>query len=285
MKRKFRKTNQVLVAEPTFSLQKKALEEKERDLKEKEKRISDRERLVDTDRKVLEDTLHEIRKINNQIKGNILELEKLIDGHIEEDGYSERHIKNALKTIDGNSSLLSIRMDAYDILYNPASINTELDLMIGVYSKIEKVYKCLYSSKKEKNLDIILKGGSEKKFRLRNSIELAFFIIIENAIKYSPEDDEITISFQETDSDLRVQFQNWGICPALEEMPLLTHRGFRSSSVSDNTNYSGSGLGLYLLDQICHTNHVDYTINVDESYKYYKGLKYNPFVVSLQFKD
>lgn len=285
MKRKLKKSAQNLVGRPSFSLQKKELDERERELKEKEDRINEREKIADTDRKVLEDTLHELRKINNQIKGNILELEKLIDGHIEEDGYSERHINNALKTIEGNSSLLSIRMDAYDILYNPASINTELDLMIGVYSKVEKVYKCLYPSKKEKKLDVILKGGSEKKFRLRNSIELAFFIIIENAIKYSPEGEKITISFVEKAGELSVQFENWGICPAVEEIPLLTHRGFRASSISENTNYTGSGLGLYLLDQICHTNQVEYGIMVDNICKHYNGIKYNPFVVTLRFKD
>lgn len=265
--------------------QPKFFEERENNLNEKAALLAERESMLESSRKLLDDTLHEIRKINNQIKGNIHDLVKAIDSQDIYDEYTDRHIHNTLKTIEGNSTLLSIRMDAYDILFNPASASKELDIMLGVYSKVEKVYKCLYPSKKEKGIDIFLNGGSIKEFRLRNSIELAFFIIIENAIKYSPEGEKINITFTDTKNGLDVEFCNWAICPDEDEIPRLTERGYRAKAVVSNQKYEGSGLGLYLLMQICQTNNVGYRFEKINEPKVKSGIIYNQFVVTLSFYD
>lgn len=262
----------------------KLLKEQEKALAEKAALLAEKENLLEVNRKLLDDTLHEIRKINNQIKGNIHDLSKAIDSIGIYDENIDRYIHNTLKTIEGNSTLLSIRMDAYDILFNPASASKELDIMLGVYSKVEKVYKCLYPSKKEKNIEILLNGGSVKEFRLRNSIELAFFIIIENAIKYSPEGETINITFTDTKYGLDVEFCNWAICPEEDEMPKLTERGYRAKVVS-KMKYEGSGLGLYLLKQICQTNNVSYHFEKADESRFISGIMYNPFMVTLSFFD
>ena len=285
MKRIGKKNNLLYYTRPKTQGHNRYYEERENSFIEKELLLEEKERLLDANRKLLDDTLHEIRKINNQIKGNIHDLTKVIDTQEIEDENVDRHIHNALKTIEGNSTLLSIRMDAYDILFNPASASKELDIMLGVYSKVEKVYKCLYPSKREKRLDINLVGGSVKEFRLRNSIELAFFIIIENAIKYSPENDGIDISFCDTINGLDVEFRNWAICPQEDELSHLTERGYRSQAVSSKKNYEGSGLGLYLLKEICQSNDVDYQFIVKQESKMISGVIYNPFVVKLSFHD
>lgn len=285
MKRKGKKNNLLYYTRPKPQEQNRYFEERENSFREKEQLLEEKERILDANRKLLDDTLHEIRKINNQIKGNIHDLTKVIDSQEIEDEDVDRHIHNTLKTIEGNSTLLSIRMDAYDILFNPASASKELDILLGVYSKVEKVYKCLYPSKREKGLDIKLIGGSVKEFRLRNSIELAFFIIIENAIKYSPENDEINISFSDTQNGLDVEFCNWAICPQDDELSHLTERGYRSKAVSSKKNYEGSGLGLYLLKEICRSNDVDYQFKVKQESKNIFGVIYNPFVVQLSFHD
>lgn len=275
----------VYYTRPKPNEQGKYFEDREKVLNEKEQQLEEIEAVLDSNRKLLDDTLHEIRKINNQIKVNIHDLSKALDKQYIEDEGLDKYIHNTLKTIEGNSTLLSIRMDAYDILFNPASAGKELDTMFGVYNKVEKVYKCLYPSKKEKNIDINLNGGSVKEFRLRNSIELAFFIIIENAIKYSPEGEHIDITFIDNKNGLDVEFCNWAICPNEEEIPHLTERGFRAKSVSSKRIYTGSGLGLYLLKQICQTNNVGYSFEIANDSKLISGVLHNPFVVTLSFFD
>lgn len=263
----------------------KYFEEQDKALLEREQLLDDKERMLKTNMNLLEDTLHEIRKINNQIKSNVYHLNNAIQDLYFEDEDLAKFVNNTLKTIEGNSTLLSIRMNAFDILFDPASASKELELMIGVYSKVEKVYKCLYPSKKKKNLEIFLNGGSNKEFRLRSSIEIAFFIIIENAIKYSPEGEKIDIFFYETQNGLNVKFCNWAICPKEEEFERLTERGFRSNNVANIKEYEGRGIGLYLMKEICETNNVGYLLNKEQNTKNIFGTNYHQFVVTLYFYD
>lgn len=137
---------------------------------ELEKRMLDLER----DRHLLEDTIHEIGKINNQIKYTSYRLTKDMDFvEVSDQGLSSR-INNTLLTLSANASLLSIRMDSYVMLMNPSFISNEMVAPVGVYAKVEKVYKCLYSTRVEKDINIRLEGQSKGTFRLRSTIEIAF---------------------------------------------------------------------------------------------------------------
>lgn len=284
MKRRGKKRAVVYYTKPKPSVRENGLDEKEKQLAEKKRQLAEKESIIVANTCLIDDTIHEIRKINNQINKNVIDLSKGIDDIDIYEENAERFIHNTLKTLDANSSLLSIRMDAYDIMFNPASMSKELDVMMGVYAKVEKVYKCLYPSKKEKNLTIRLIGGSEKSFRLRNSMELAFFIIIENAIKYSPLNQYIDITFTDTREGLEVRFVNWAICPKDDEMERLTERGYRSQNIIGKSEYKGSGLGLYLLKQICETNSVGYAFEKNNKVLVLTGVIYNQFIVTLVFK-
>ena len=254
-------------------------------LKQKEAILEEAEKKIKQEIDQLNDTIHEVRKINNQIKANTLDLSKFIKSLEFDDSHIEKLINNTLKTLEANTSLLSIRMDAYDLMCNPDSANEDLEITMNVYSKVEKVYKCLYSSRKAKDLNIELIGNSNKGFRLRNSMELAFFIIIENAIKYSPIGADINITFTDETDYLEVKFENWGISPKQEELPKLIKRGYRSQIISETTNIQGNGYGLYLLNQICLSNNVSYRIETPNKSRQFDGISYNIFSLTLCFED
>ena len=241
--------------------QKKYFLSKEEELRKMKIRIKEKEGLLEANQNLLDDTIHEIRKINNQIKATLLNLTRQIDSLVFDNPDAERSITNTLKTLDANASLLSIRMNAYNLLLNPSSTDEELITTMGIYGKIEKVYKCLYASRNAKRLNIILRGNTEKVCRLCDSIELAFFIIIENAIKYSPDGEDIFIIFAENERFLKVDFINLAICPKTNELNHLKERGFRSE-YARRSHIAGSGLGLFLFDKICLANHVKYEIKI-----------------------
>ena len=253
------------------------------ELDKKEERIRKIEAQFAASKNLLDDTLHEIRKINDQIKANTLEVSTTFDKLSIEDEGIDKHIHNTLKTLEGNASLLSIRMDAYDLAFNPASSGSEMEADIGVYNKVEKVYKCLYFNKKSNDITLHLCGNTERKYRLRNSIELAFFIIIENAIKYSPHGSEIFITFIEDGANLNVEFENYAICPQAEEIPHLTEREFRSNSAKELREVKGNGLGLFLLKKICEINRVAYDFQIKDKARAFDGKKYKTFCVLLTF--
>jgi len=74
-----------------------------------------------------------------------------------------------------------------------------------------------------------------------NRLHRVFSNIIENAIKYSPKQAEVTISARETDQEIIIQFkdQGWGIAP--EEIPYIFDAFYRAESKG---KVSGYGLGL-----------------------------------------
>lgn len=233
---------------------------------------------------LLNETLHEVRKINNQLKSSVLQLSNALRSvYIESNKFIE--IKNIRKNIEANTSLLSIRMDTYDMIFNPESIKDEMVVPIAVYKKIEKVYKCLFAQRKEKNIEVQLSGHTDRLFRLSNTIELAFFIIVDNAIKYSPRNEEVNIEFLDCVHSLEVTFTNWGIRPNSGEMAHIRERGFRSQKVIEETNIEGSGLGLYLLQQICDLNNVKLDIHIGNGSMKVNGLGYAPFIVKLTFSE
>lgn len=254
------------------------LNEKEQLLCRREDVVTDREKELKYRSNLFDDTIHEINKIYKQIEGNANRLREAFDSSM-----FDNYFDDTLKTLEGNVSLLSIRLELHRYLMNPSLADSDQSGKFVIYKKVEKIYKCLYEEKTKKRLSIKLDGNSLRSFRLKNTIELAIFIIIENAIKYSPANEEIIIKFSETNSNLVVVFKNWGICPLQEEMQKLTERGFRSSII--HQQISGNGLGLYVLDQICKSNGVGLNIYKDDESKWINGVKYNPFIVTLTFRN
>lgn len=283
MKRHKNKKSVIYLSTPKPKEQERIFKARQEAFNKEEQRLKEEEKQLIINKDLLDDTLHEIIKINNQIKANSLEISKTINSLKIEDEGIDKHIHNTLKTLEGNASLLSIRMDAYGLAFNPTSSNDEMEAYIGVYGKVEKVYKCLYYSKKSNDLSISLIGNSDRKYRLRDSIELAFFIIIENAIKYSPHGSEISITFIEDGQNLNVVFENYAICPSPGEIPLLTERGYRSNNVRCLSKVKGNGLGLFLLKTICDRNKVAYDIQIKDKSRKYDGRIYNTFCVILTF--
>ncbi len=246
--------------------------------------LESEEKTLNQNISLLNETLHEVRKINNQLKSSALQLSNALRS-VYIDGYKYTEIENIRKNIEANTSLLSIRMDTYDMILNPNSVKDDMVVPITIYKKIEKVYKCLYAQRKEKDIDVKMDGHTDRSFRLSNTIELAFFIIIDNAIKYSPVNEEVLIEFLDCVHSLEVTFTNWGILPNAGEMTHIRERGFRSQKVIDETNIDGSGLGLYLLQQICDSNNVKLDIHIGNGSRRVKGLAYAPFVVKLTFSE
>ncbi len=182
----------------TYTKKLSILEHRQKNAQRKELEVQNKllieRKQLENEKAIFNDTLHEVRHISTQIKSTVENLHDKIDS-----GYlaSNREIENILKTLIANTSLLSIRMDAYDVLSNPMSLRSDLRANFKVYSKVEKVYKCLYAEKKAKDLDVRMSNNSSMTFKMSNLMELAFFIILENAFKYSYKGSTVIIEFEE----------------------------------------------------------------------------------------
>ena len=239
--------------------------------------IERRQAFLQEQQEILDDTLHEIRKLNSQLKETTRRLTSALS-----------YIRNPTEQIESLNldvysitNLMSIRLDAYDLQVNPELNLDSGKRPIAIYKKVEKVYKCLRSAAQKRNINIRLNGASHNQFNATNAIEIALFIIIDNAIKYSPNGKEISINFYESDDTLTLNIKNLGICPADHEKATLFHRGVRSKYVE---SIEGRGLGLYLLKQICETNDIKLGVKIDSREHYFEnGIRYAPFTICLEF--
>lgn len=102
-----------------------------------------------------------------------------------------------------------------------------------------------------KRLKVRLEGNTYKTYRSSSILEIALFIIIDNAVKYALEGTDIKIKFREEGTKLIVSFYNYGIRPEPKELQHLTERGVRSQKIIDSNKFEGRGIGLYLLKLIC----------------------------------
>ena len=98
--------------------------------------------------------------------------------------------------------------------------------------------------------DVIVYGDKQ-------SIKQAIRILIENAVKYTNDGDEINISCQNINEDCVITIQDTGIGMTQKDIDHIFDRFYRSDYVR-NQNISGHGLGLSLAKLIilAHTGKI-----------------------------
>lgn len=109
----------------------------------------------------------------------------------------------------------------------------------------EVIQKCDYLAR-QKNITIV--SEFEPMFSVKVDEDLlrqVFTNLIENAIKYSPENSSIMVSTEEIDGRIQIQVADQGIGIAPDEMGNLFTKFYRTKTTRES-DIKGSGLGLYL---------------------------------------
>ena len=156
-------------------------------------------------------TLHEIRKLNAEIKNQTEEVRL----HLEHSRTSGNDfIQYRVDNIFGTSSLISTRLNSYDLSVNPDLLLAEQKRPFGVFKKFQKIAHCLNSASRKKKIAIKLSGDSHQTVDGYQFFEILPFLLVENAMKFSPQDQTIAINFYEACGSLEVVVTSYG--PALE---------------------------------------------------------------------
>ena len=282
--KKNKKKSQIQYSVPTLKEQERLFKEQKRKFDTEREELKTRSEQLNQQKQLIDDLLHEVTKINNQLAQDVGHIDRVNRQANLYDAYAKEEINNSIQTLSALTSLFSIRLSLFNLLFEPSVADRGVETDMHVFRKIERAYKCLHYERSAKKIDIQLRGNSNLTFRLKSSMEIAFFIIIENAIKYSPSGEKIDIHFWEDGTGkLEVTFVNIARTPREDEMSHLTERGFRADVSRENGSISGNGIGLYLLSQICGYNNVKYNFSVIPEAKTIKGTEYQKFAVSLSF--
>lgn len=84
----------------------------------------------------------------------------------------------------------------------------------------------------------------------KQSLVELFIILLDNAIKYSPENSKISINLEKIKDDIHIKIKDEGIGIKSSDIPFIFNRFYRADSSRSKETISGYGLGLSIAKQI-----------------------------------
>lgn len=242
-----------------------------------------------THNEMVSDAMHELRYFNQRLKNLSEQLSKEIK--VDEIGSSVPLNLNAthadqVRTISEGilslSQLFSTRLHFIDIELNPEIIQDFPVVPVNIFGKFDKARRMLNSQAKGKKVKVRL----AKPENIINDvdaypiIDILPYLILDNAIKYSPDKNEVGVEFGIYKGVLEVNVESIGPYVEPEEIQNLTEKRYRGKS-AESLSVTGSGLGLHFVKYICNLHNIDLTISSEAPLCEFHGVPHSIFSVKL----
>lgn len=177
------------------------------------------------------------------------------------DIFLEINLDNEQKDIMDGYDLIRTRLDYHDrILMDDKQFATVIN-KIRVHKLIKKLTILLSYKAGTKNVEFEYCGWTNNElFSDSKAVFILLFILIENAVKYSPKDEKIIISMNDkTKQCSTILIEN--VCGLLktDELPFIFDDGYRGEN---GDNCSGNGIGLMVAKKIMNKLHIDYQVDI-----------------------
>ena len=112
-----------------------------------------------------------------------------------------------------------------------------------------------------KQIKIISKSGNCIVVGNKDKLSQLLVILLDNAIKYSPQKSQIKISAQNIKNNTVIKVVDQGIGIDKNDLPHIFERFYRADSARAHQNEGGYGLGLSIAKKIVDTYHGTITVN------------------------
>lgn len=230
---------------------------------------------------------HEVKKLNSSIKDNCDSFFNLFNE--KQDLYSlspdeYKMIFDKLKTLYVISSLINLRYTIYDYEKNPNSLITDSPSKIPVHGKFVKCSRVL-KNHKGKNSYISFYGECHKYIIAYSSFELIPFLLLENALKYTLDDNEINVDFEEKNNSLVITIKSMSLYCSQNDIPYIFDKGYRGKNAEKYSGNKGNGIGLYFVKLLCDLHNITVKAESDGNIKNVGGIPYSIFSIILTFND
>lgn len=220
--------------------------------------IDKKENHVNSKKELLDDTLHELRRINKQLKKQAFFLEKELSAET----FDLKSVRDKSKNVLSAAQLVSVRLNAYDFTLNPGLVETGSKADMNLYKKFEKARYCLSLFAQEQENFIEFLGSCHNSIKAYEILEILPYILLENALRYSPKGKSISCHFNLNENKLEsISVKNIGPIIEKDELNIITEKGERAKSVIGKIK--GTGKGLYIVKLICDYHGFDLTIESD----------------------
>lgn len=167
---------------------------------------------------------------------------------------TEESIMTSLKDIRSEALKMRNMIQDFLLLARMDEKKEEMNVRtFNLYWCIEGVIRELFPLSKSKKIELSWQGdesilfeGSQKK------IEQLFFILLDNAIKYTKEGGTIHINVQRKKEKIEISVRDSGLGIEEEDQKAIFHRFYRTRK-SRESDIEGSGLGLSIADAIVNS--------------------------------
>lgn len=237
----------------------------------------------DTNNKILEEFIHNVKSINSYSIQNLFTLipQKLLSNNV---NIQKEQLKEIIKeqpyvTIETllkelkYSIATKVEFSVFEnILHKKTSIIKEQHHIRSVFISILQ----LFTEDFESNRIEISLTASEKILEIDyDSIFVSLYYIFDNAIKYCHPNTKLKIRFSEEKSSFDVSIRMVSIKIDRCDIEKLSTRGFRSQ-IAKKININGQGIGMYRIKKTLELNKAELLINPNAfNYtKTHKGINY-----------
>lgn len=231
-------------------------------------------------KRFIDDIFHDIRKFNQQIK---IKNERIYRRAQQHKRFGD--ILESTKSIQQLAWFLTLRLNNHDFIYNEALLEADVKTSYNIHRIIYKVKHCIKERADEKGIKIHMDAKYEcRDMQAYDCIELLPYLFLDNAIKYSPDGENIHILIEENSELQHVKIKSIGPIVFESEQSKVFEQGYRSENAKLITQ-DGMGIGLYTAKCICALNDIELKIESSSNVvKRYKNVDYSEFSVDFWIK-
>lgn len=156
-------------------------------------------------------------------------------------------VNSRLQSIMAMQQMLSIRTDLLDYSGNAHHYTEARE--VAVYRKVDKVVKSFAAYAATKGISLHKAGSSIKKSAGPDVLEIVPYVLLDNAIKYSPKGNDIDIKIHDAADTVRFSVKSAGPIITPEERKSIFEKGVRGDAAR-RSGIRGSGAGLFVAKQV-----------------------------------
>lgn len=187
---------------------------------------------------------HELKTPVTSIKAFIQLIEKSIDREHHAAAFAKKASTHLIRLERLISDLLDVsKINSGKILFNKSQFS--------FHEMLEESIKSIQHTARHRI--ILIRSASIKVTGDRFRIEQVVYNLLINAVKYSPDADEIIVESYTNDNEIIVSVKDFGIGIAKENLSMIFDRYYRVDS--SYMRYQGLGLGLFISADIIQRHH------------------------------
>ena len=240
--------------------------------------------------KIVLDSMHELRYFNQRLKNLAESMTKQLNIHqfgqgkpLNVNADNADQIRVMAEGMLDLSQLFRTRLDFIDVELNPDAIGQMEIGSISIYGKFDKARKMLNSAARGRKVKIVIVTEEviKREIEAYSIIDIMPYMLLDNAVKYSPERNEVNVEFQYYESCTEIKIESFGPWVSDEEIPKIIDKHYRGENALKSEKVVGRGLGLYFVKYICDLHDITIRFSSDTPSVKVGGVPYSIFTVTL----